>query len=166
DKCPSPNLPPFTVSVAGHINHNRAGEDQNVVLAIRDVHAIGISEGKPLLGDGCNNFVTAGKRVLPVQEIAFRLQVVRAGNIDIEGVMKRSEQLLLNYRHELSIPEELVSPTPRKNFLLDERELVPLEILKGKLIADRQKFSVDEINISLVLIADVKVISQREKFLL
>jgi len=70
------------------------------------------------------------------EEIAFRLQIIGPGHIDVEGVMKWRKQLLLYDGYELSVSEELVSSTPGKNFLLDERQLVSLKILKRELIAD------------------------------
>ena len=38
--------------MTGHVNHNRAGQDQNVIFPVGDIHTVGVAPGKPLLRDG------------------------------------------------------------------------------------------------------------------
>jgi len=39
------------VGVADHVNDDGAGEQQDLIFAIRDVHAVGVGEGKPAFGN-------------------------------------------------------------------------------------------------------------------
>ena len=33
--------------MAGHVNHDRAGQDQNVVFPLGDIHTVGVAPGNP-----------------------------------------------------------------------------------------------------------------------
>jgi hypothetical protein len=73
--------------------------------------------------------------------------------------MERREKLLFYDGYDCPTSVNLVRTSPGKNFLLDECELVSIQILKRKLISNRQKFSVDEKHVLLVFVPDVEVVT-------
>jgi hypothetical protein len=41
----------LVVAVAGHIDHDRAGKEKNVIFVINDIDSIAVRNGKPCFGD-------------------------------------------------------------------------------------------------------------------
>src|SRR6478752_6065261 len=60
---------------------------------------------------------------------------------------------------------DFIGRSPGEKFLPDEREFVALKILKGKLLANGEHFTIHEVGILARLIFDVEVISPGEKLL-
>ena len=86
--------------MAGHVNHDRAGQDQNVIFPLGDIHTVGVAPGKPLLRDGGPEAGLPQEFVFVVGEITLGLQIVRTGNVHREPAVNECEQLLLDYREQ------------------------------------------------------------------
>ena len=78
------SVPLPVVPVAGLIDHDRAGKDEHVVLALGDVDAVRVGQGEPPLRDGRHVAVAAAEDVLVVEEVALRLEVVGSGRSERE----------------------------------------------------------------------------------
>jgi hypothetical protein len=86
--------------MTGHVNHDRAGQDQNVIFPLGDLHTVGVAPGKPLLRDGGPVAGLPPEFVFVIGEITPCLQIVRARNVHREPAMEEGEQLLLDHREQ------------------------------------------------------------------
>src|SRR5690348_14801217 len=75
------------------VDDHGAGEDENIVLAVRDVDAVRVAKRDPLLRHRCDHAVTSPKAVLVIEQIPFGFEIVRAGDVDDEAVMQEREEL-------------------------------------------------------------------------
>src|SRR4051812_35054063 len=64
--------------VARHVDDDRRGQDQDVVLPLPDLDAVGVGQREPPLRDLGHDPATPMERVLVVAQVAHRLQVVRS----------------------------------------------------------------------------------------
>src|SRR5439155_22646421 len=85
----------FVVGVADHINYHGAGEHEDIVFSLGNVHAIGIGPGKPAVRNLSHRLAAAGESVLHVQKVALSLEVIRAGHVHGEAAAEKREQLFL-----------------------------------------------------------------------
>ena len=87
----------LVVRVADHINHHGAGEEEHVVFAFRDVHAVSVVPTEPALGYFGDFSAATLKAVFQVQETALRFEVVRAGHIHGEFAAEEREEMFLHH---------------------------------------------------------------------
>ncbi|MFN9954927.1 MAG: hypothetical protein ACK55I_17650, partial [bacterium] len=85
--------------MADQIDDHRAGQDQEVVLAIGDVHAVGIGPGEPALAHFGHHAAMTAERVLVIEKIAGSLEIVGPGHIDGELAPEQREQVLADLGH-------------------------------------------------------------------
>jgi hypothetical protein len=78
----------LVISMTNHVDHHGACEDKNVVLPVSDFHSVGVRPRKPPFGNGRHGSSATGKAVFMIEEVLFRLQVVRAGHIDRERAVE------------------------------------------------------------------------------
>src|SRR3954468_4939440 len=158
-------LTALVVAVAHHVDHDRAGENENSVLAVGDIDAVGIRPAEPLLRYRRDDAISTSECVLAVQEGSLSLEVIGAGYVDCESMVDEREELALDHGEQVRATPQLVGRTPVEQPLIDEHQLVSLRILKGKLGAEAEELALHEIHILLVFIFDRKGIREREKLL-
>ena len=74
--------------MAGHVNHDRAGQNQKVVFPLGDLHPAGVAPGKPLLRDGGPEAELPPEFVFGGDEITLGLRIVRARNVHCEPAIE------------------------------------------------------------------------------
>ena len=130
------------VLVAAEVDDDDRGQDQDGVLAVADVDAVGVGPGEELLGDRRQRTAGAGKDVFLVVEVALGVQVVGTGDVDGEPAAEAGERPLLDDRGLAIALPDLVGRSPREELLPDEGELVAGEVLERQLVAEAELFSV------------------------
>src|SRR5262245_6230478 len=110
------------LAMAGHIDHNRTGKDQDVVLVLRGFDAIGIPQREPFLRYSRRHRAVSRKRVLVLKEIALGLQIVWSRYVDRKPAVKECEQLLPDRGPTFALSVDVIGRSPGKQFLFDERE--------------------------------------------
>ena len=81
----------LVVRVADHVDDDGAGEDEDVILAVGDVHAVGVGPGKPFFRDLGDGLIATGEGVFHVHETALSFQVVGARDINGETAFEEGE---------------------------------------------------------------------------
>ena len=152
--------------MAGQIDDDSRGENQDIILAGRDFDAVRVCPVEELLGHTRNLGFRAPKSVLVIEKVAPGLEIVRAGDIDVESVMKEREELLLHNGDLDTCTKDFVRRSPCQHFLLDVRELVAVQVLKRKLVAEGKRSPVNEKGVVPILVLDMKIISPGEQLLL
>jgi len=104
-------------------------------------------------------------RVLVVEKIPLRLQVVGPGHINGEAVVDEGEQLAFDHRQLDVAAPELVRRPPVEKLLLDVNELVAGHVLKRQLVAEAQRLSIDEEGIGPAFVLDREIVAPRKELL-
>ena len=82
-------------SAAAHlVDGNGEREHQRLVLAARDLDAVGVAHAEPLLGDLRDDVAVALDLVLVLDEVAAGLQVVAVLDLDVVPVADPDERLV------------------------------------------------------------------------
>src|SRR5262249_1708070 len=121
------------IGMARLVDHNSAREKKNLVFVVGDLDAVGVGKSEPLLRDGRNDLSVSREHVVVVSEISFGFEVVRTGDVDSKTVVEERKQFFLHDRDELATAGDLVGRSPRKNLLLDKRELAAVQVLEREL---------------------------------
>src|SRR5436190_18944494 len=72
----------LALTILGEIEGKYAGQDQDVVLAVRDLHAIGVTKRQPRLRDGGHRSVAPPDGEVVLEQAAGHLEVVGPGHVD------------------------------------------------------------------------------------
>ena len=82
--------------VAHLVDADRGREDERVVLARRDLDPVRVAHAKPALGDLADRVAVALDLVLVVDDVALRLQLAAALDLDLEGTIIASSIFIVS----------------------------------------------------------------------
>ncbi len=82
-----------------HIDGDRDGQDENIILTGIDLHAVGIRQAEPFLRDFGDFVPTLFDRIFMVEKIALHIQVGTTFDFDIPFVAQRGDERLLDHGH-------------------------------------------------------------------
>ena len=111
------------VSMTRHIDDYRTGENQHIIFAFHNLHAVRIRQRNPLFRYVRDVFALSRESIVMFHEVSSRFEIVRPRNVYTEAATKEGEQLLLDRGIEFAFSVNLVGRTPGEQFLLDERLL-------------------------------------------
>src|ERR1035437_507955 len=100
------------VAMADHIDYNGAGQNEHIVLASVDVHAVGVGKGEPTFRHLSHCLAGASERVFHVEKTTFGLEIVGAGYVHGKLAAKQREQMLFYHGRKCAIARDLVSRSP------------------------------------------------------
>lgn len=139
---------------------------EHVVLAVGDVHAIGVGPREPSFAHGGDGAAVALEGVFVVEETALRLQVVGPRHVHGELAAQQREQVLADLGEHAPFAFDEVGRTPCEQLLPDEGELVALHVLERQLVAPAEGASIHEEHVLAVRVADLEVVAPAPEFLL
>src|SRR3954469_24531736 len=84
------------LSAAHLVDADGAGEDQRVVLTWRDLDPVGVTDAEPAFRDLGDLVAVAFEAELVVEDVALRLQVGSALDLDRVAVAQRADERLLD----------------------------------------------------------------------
>src|SRR5262249_17784447 len=92
------------------VDANDRGDDQRVVLARLDLDSIGVARAEPALRDLGDLLAVALDLVLVLDEVALRLQLLAALDLDRKPAPERVDQCLLDGRSGLTVTLDVHRP--------------------------------------------------------
>src|ERR1043165_93791 len=138
--------------MADHVDDHSRGENEHIVFAADDVHAVSVGPTEPALADIGDDLSVTFEAIFVIEEIPLRFEVVRSRNVNVELAAEEGEQLLLHHGDQASLAFNFVGRPPRQQLLPDESQLLAARILKGKLVAPTERAAINEVNVAAILI--------------
>ena len=112
------------------VDDDRAGEDEEIVLAVVDLDRVGVAQGDPAPGDRRHHPPSSAEFVAVVQEAPLRLVVVRSRDVDRERAPEQGEDVLADGGGMSPAEVDFVGFPQGKQFLPDEADGVSLPVAK------------------------------------
>src|SRR5690606_38243257 len=79
---------------------------------------------------------------------------------------KQREELFLHDSGQLTAAGDFVGRSPRQKLLPDEGEFVAVQVLKGKFVADGERFAIHEKYVVAAFVFDGEIVAKAEQLLL
>src|SRR5690606_30629169 len=138
-----------------HVDRHGHGEYEDIVLALLDLHAVGIGKAEPLLGDFSDLVATFTDAVLVIENVALHLQVRPVANFDDPAIAQRGDQRLFHHGHAFAIGAlNLHAVLDAHQPFLNLAEFAALRILEEERIAHTQHLAVNLEGALALLILD------------
>jgi hypothetical protein len=99
--------------VDGQVQREDAGQDQQVVLAGRDLDRVACGHGEPASGDGRDGLAVPLDGEFVAEQVAVDLHAAGAADVKGKPFADRGEQVLAHLGHVLAVDGDLVSRAQR-----------------------------------------------------
>jgi len=147
------------------IEADRDSDHQGVVLAGRDVHAVGVAHPEPRPRDPRHHAVPVSDLEVLVQQVPDRLEPLAARQVDVGPVVQRREHGLVHGGHHRAVVLDLHRVGERQQLVLDRGQHGARSVLELEGVPQRQDLGVDEERTIATIIGDPEVILDREDLL-
>src|SRR4051794_10196272 len=147
------------------VDADRDGEDQRVLLAFGDLDPVGVADAEPALRYLGDVVAAPLDLVLVVDDVALRLHVLAAVDLDREPLAQRGDQRFLDRRDGVATALDLHRVADVQLLLLHGEELRTAGILEHERVADPHGLAVDLERPVAGLVLDPEVVADREQLL-
>src|SRR5260370_3968453 len=153
-------------SVLRHLVNGR-GDSQNqpVILAWCHLDPIGVAHAEPLLRDFRYGLPAAVDSILVVDDVSLDVQVWTTPHVDAVPIAKRGYHRLLDCGDDLATAFDVHRVFHAEHFLLNPRQLAPLQILHDECVTDTECLTVDLVDALTALVLDEVVVTDRDELL-
>ena len=158
-------LPAALLLLVDAVQADRDGDHQGVVLAGRDVQAVGVADPEPRPRDPRQHPVPVADLEVLVQQVPDRLEPLAARQVDVRPVVQRREHGLVHGSHHRAVVLDLHRVGERQELVLDRGQHGTRSVLELEGVPQRQDLGVDEVDTVAILIGDPEVVLDREDLL-
>src|SRR5690242_20420898 len=145
------------------VDRDRDAEHEHLVLPRRDGDAVHEIRGEPLLGDRGHDRVARRDLEFVVQDVAGRLELAVAGDVDAEALTEDVDERLAHRRHDLAPTLDVHRPPQGEHLGLHPGQLVAADVLEYEGLRQSQHLAVQPIDVLALGVLDPEVLAQGEE---
>src|SRR5712692_4801901 len=147
------------------VDADGGAQQQDLVLAGRDRHAVHLADREPPFRDRRHDLSAGRDLELVIQDVALRLEHAVARDLDREALAEDVEEGSLDLGHDLPSALDVHRLAQREHLLLHPRQLVAVDVLQGKGLREHEDLAVHLEDVLAAVVLDPEVLADREDLL-